>query len=1471
MSNYIVTNLNDSGLGSLRSAIEAANLNLDVSYEITFSVTGTIVLDSALPSLLKNITIDATSAPGYVEGGAPVITIDFNTVSGLTIATTGVGSSLLGLAVGNATGHGITLLGGGVTIDKCYVGLSADGTDLGNSGDGIHIGFTSSNNQIGLNDTQVAGVVGNVISMNGQNGITISGGSGNILVANRIGTDSTGTIDYGNEQNGIWLTGGTTGNTIGGTAYIDTATGATNNPTGDKGTVPAVFVVPPLGNQISGNTANGILIDSNSENNVLNGNFIGTTANGNADLGNGLDGVQILNSDNNALIGCTFVDEPFVYYNVLSGNGGNGLHVTNSDNTTVQANFFGVGANNAALIGNDGNGILIDGNSEGTTVGGVIPLGNVSGGNGLNGIYVTDTASDFITFNTFGGLFAFQGAAPNKQNGILIDSTGGGQTIRTNVFSGNLKNGIEVSGNARDVVIDPNIVGLNTDGNALLANGQHGLLIGGSAHDITVGGYTQSVIPQNTFSGNNGYGIAILDQAYSVHVLNSAIGSSVTKTSALGNLAGGILMASTGADNLIGGNTTNPTEPQGNLISGNHGNGITFAYGSDGQSAISNSFGFDRLGEPILPNDGQDIAMNGTIGNVVQTNVLSNGQDILYGLQPQAVNSQIEALYVGYYGRAADPSGFTYWSEQVYEQLAQGETLSSIMKQVSASFAISTENGDYAILANTNLDRNNIEQVDLATSFINQTYQYFFNRVPDTEGFDYWFNQLFDSILPFTQFIYIIGNSAQNTALSSDQVVLTNKIVGALYFNQAIENAGIDDPSLLSTQLAVRGITTETTLLTSKLATDQYSGEPIDAINNTSIFSGETSTFITGVRGDHDGNVVLTGDQVIAGSDNTQTILYKGPMTNTSLGTVYLLTPQFEGQTIVSSTFYGPNTSVFDASIAVGEVRAVGSYVNTADDEVRDHGMIYDGTIDGTRGIWTQIDVPNSLAGGQQVWNTILHSSMGDLVVGNYDIYGDPTSGNAFIYNMRTEEYTILDAAFGGTDQLTTAYGIWQDVQGGTGYTIVGGSKHGFGINQAYIARYDSLTNTFSDIRYYDYEGIPGLIDHFEGITAVPGGYNLIATTDSGAAFASITTLPDGSFSDAQWTLNNILGSSVTTGNSVFQNTVMGIYELAGYSQVNSYAGTVDQSLVSDTGGLIMLVGAPNLTYAQTAQASTGAVVTGSQSAGNVLGGSIANDTFMGVQVTHQSDTFFTGGGADVVLLAEDRSVGSHIALYASNMTTDPSLAVPGSVLPSILGSIVNAQDIPQLGWWGQGSGKLGGPVSDISTNAGSGTGTSSSMSRAINFETGTNDVEIDRLDISLTAFSGLLRDTNPGAGPALGAAIFSNTLTTGGTITVTDADLLVFSVSETFDDAADLAAALADPTTGIRFNVAQTDTLNHYLIAYQDTTGNVRIADMSIQSNAPFISTATESGKTLAISDMVQLIGVKVDQIHDGNIHFVL
>ena len=60
------------------------------------------------------------------------------------------------------------------------------------------------------------------------------------------------------------------------------------------------------------------------------------------------------------------VDEPFVYYNVVGGNGGNGIHVTDSDHVTIRANFAGLGADNATIVANGDDGVLIDGNSQNT-------------------------------------------------------------------------------------------------------------------------------------------------------------------------------------------------------------------------------------------------------------------------------------------------------------------------------------------------------------------------------------------------------------------------------------------------------------------------------------------------------------------------------------------------------------------------------------------------------------------------------------------------------------------------------------------------------------------------------------------------------------------------------------------------------------------------------------------------------------------------------------------------------------------------------------------------------------------------------------------------------------------------------------------------------------------------------------------------------------------------------------------------
>lgn len=440
--------------------------------------------------------------------------------------------------------------------------------------------------------TNVLFQLSNVIGGNGGNGVTLSAANDNQVAMNYIGTDVTGTLDRGNAKNGILVTAGAARNLLGGEA-----TGA-NNPTA------SVFVRPPQGNLISGNDANGVLLNALATDNQLSGNFIGTTASGNTALGNKLDGVALENAPRTRLLGCNFQQDPFVFYNVIGGNEGNGVRVTDSDDVFIQANFLGMGADNLTAVGNKLDGALINGSSANTQFGGVIPLGNVSAGNGRNGVEIADTATGGIYFNTFSGLPAFiTMAVPNALDGFFITSTGGNNLLRTNVISGNRGNGIHISGFATGVQVADAIVGMITTGTAPLPNGGNGILIDGDAHDNSLGGFQPSIIPESTISANGGNGIAIVGNAIGNSVFHSRIGTEVLGTAAFGNTRAGIFVGGNARDTIIGG--TGPG--QQNVISGNLGGGVQLAGNSQGTRLVGNLIGTDRTGLKSLGNQGNGI------------------------------------------------------------------------------------------------------------------------------------------------------------------------------------------------------------------------------------------------------------------------------------------------------------------------------------------------------------------------------------------------------------------------------------------------------------------------------------------------------------------------------------------------------------------------------------------------------------------------------------------------------------------------------------------------------------------------------------------------------------------------------------------------------------------------------------------------------------------------------------------------
>src|SRR5215471_16241549 len=157
----------------------------------------------------------------------------------------------------------------------------------------------------------------------------------------------------------------------------------------------------------------------------------------------------------------------------------------------------------------------------------------------------------------------------------------------------------------------------------------------------------------------------------------------------------------------------------------------------------------------------------------------------------------------------------------------------------------------------------------------------------------------------------------------------------------------------------------------------------------------------TGVRGAGGEDVYVTA---IWNSGSSQGLLYFGPLSGGgNNGTWTVLNYPGAGNT----SLYGPN------GLASGNVRLVGSY--TACDATpppRNHGLLYEGPPDNSCSTcWQTIDFPISAASPspspeEVVQNTIAHSTMGTLAVGNFDTNFDP--GGAWVYDVIAHSWTEL-------------------------------------------------------------------------------------------------------------------------------------------------------------------------------------------------------------------------------------------------------------------------------------------------------------------------------------------------------------------------------------------------------------------------------------------------------------------------------
>lgn len=692
---------------SLRGAIQTANAKSGydlVGFDIPGGGVQTIAPTSELPYITEDVFLNATTQPGYVDSPMIELRGDQTTNAyGLGLDTGSDLSVISGFAI-NRFSHNIGIAGKSITVKKCYLGLSPDGSPAGSFGgptnqSGVYlINSAATNNLIG----SITADSGNVIANNNV-GVRIEDGSkNNRILGNKIGTDPTGNNAIPNNF-GIF------------------SVESDNNQIGSE----------ENGNIISGNDLAGVYLRVGSSGNKIVGNKIGTKSNGSEVLPNGVFGVQISSDASNNLL-----EKNVIGGQDLTGTSA-GVFIEDGAgaNNRVLANWIGVAADGTTAIPNRygiaifSDGQIIGQQSAGNTIGyseqyGIL-IGNEPDGDD------PETDNNLVQYNRIGT----NGTASigNEFAGITIEGSSRNNTVTKNIISGNFAFGILLGDGSSSNRIAQNFIGMNSSGTTAIPNG-NGIWIRQSENNV---------IDSNLVSGNDigiligtGFGydpLAPLIEKYEGQKpeLDSGAPVYTTGNRLYGNTVGlnasrnaaipgsiGIVVGENARNNVIG-----IGQPKFNLIAGNTetlGYGIflgTFAaspsldilpqfnefYGNvvgiagDFETQIPNNLGLFilRANNNTFGGD-NDLVANFVVG--------SNADDVYLG--ENSSNNTFLKNYIGYFpdssefgqtGRSSDSRSHTDFGNSASGILvtdgAQGNTLGGATPETGLVIANSNGNG----------------------------------------------------------------------------------------------------------------------------------------------------------------------------------------------------------------------------------------------------------------------------------------------------------------------------------------------------------------------------------------------------------------------------------------------------------------------------------------------------------------------------------------------------------------------------------------------------------------------------------------------------------------------------------------------------------------------------------------------------------------------------------------------------------
>jgi hypothetical protein len=323
-------------------------------------------------------SVNGTIAIGNSLAGIYILSSSSDTIGGVLPGERNIisGNYQSGISIRGQSTQSILIQGN-------YIGTESNGSlALGNL-NGIEIlpevDSTGTPSYITIGGSTSAAM--NLISGNVSAGIALfpdgTGGVGNIIIGNLIGTDSNGTAKVPNALGGIFvkkLTSNDAGILIGG-ANADSA------------------------NIISGNNQHGIWMrGSGTKNNFIRGNYIGTSKkslSGISALENQYAGIFLDNSPANMIGG----DTP-VAGNVIGSNGDEGISIIGdtANGNSIRNNWIGTDPEDIVNLGNQGHGIYIEASQ--TVVGGDVNSTNIIAHNRNRGIFIFDGTKNTIRFNS---------------------------------------------------------------------------------------------------------------------------------------------------------------------------------------------------------------------------------------------------------------------------------------------------------------------------------------------------------------------------------------------------------------------------------------------------------------------------------------------------------------------------------------------------------------------------------------------------------------------------------------------------------------------------------------------------------------------------------------------------------------------------------------------------------------------------------------------------------------------------------------------------------------------------------------------------------------------------------------------------------------------------------------------------------------------------------------------------------------